>query len=159
MIWAAITKNGVAAVVPIRGTLNGVRYLDILKANLPSIVQRDFPLPRLAGTEPVFQHDNAPCHKFLPVERWLRQEATFKHMHWPPYSPDLNPIENLWPMLKDAVRRRGQAANLDQLWENIQAVVAELNTPQWTRKIRNLYESMPRRIQAVIDANGYQTKY
>lgn len=82
---------------------------------------------------------------------------------WPPYSPDLNPIENLWKLLKEGIakaypeltimpknnltlqRLREAAADV---WENLKEEV-----------LHSLIESMPRRLEAVIEARGWYKKY
>jgi transposase len=40
-----------------------------------------------------FMQDNAPIHSAQKVQDWLRNHE-IPVMTWPPYSPDLNPIEN-----------------------------------------------------------------
>ncbi len=77
-------------------------------------------------------------------------------MNAPVNSPDLNPIENLWAkMVRDwaTVYPRNRERLEDYIverWEN------ERNNPQY---FQNLYNSMPYRMQAVIDNNGGITKY
>jgi len=46
-----------------------------------------------------FQHDNAPCHKAKSVIDYMSSKD-LNPISWPPYSPDLNPIENIWAVLK-----------------------------------------------------------
>ncbi|KAJ5718913.1 uncharacterized protein N7483_009995 [Penicillium malachiteum] len=51
---------------------------------------------------PTLIHDNAPTHT-AHVVRDALEEMNIEVMEWPPHSPDLNPIENLWALLKAAI--------------------------------------------------------
>ena len=58
----------------------------------------------------IFQQDNAPVHKFKIIGNFF-QENEWKVLEWPAYSRDLNPIENLWAILKQRL--------LTIFWEDI----------------------------------------
>lgn len=76
-------------------------------------------------------------------------------MDWPGNSPDLNPIENLWNWMKDRLQELRVSSvavlmeEIKKLW--VQATPVEL--------LQNLSDSMPKRIQMVLDAKGDMTKY
>ena len=102
----------------------------------------------------VFMQDGAPCHRAKIVTQFLKAQ-TINILDWPGNSPDLNPIENLWTILKNKVSER-QPTNAKMLEQAIKEV--------WVRDIssaycQNLVESMPRRLEAVIKAKGGPTKY
>lgn len=86
----------------------------------------------------------------------MTHEDEYKHLPWPAQSADLNIIEPLWSFLERSIRNRyPPPASLPELsqylheeWYNI-----PLNT------IQHLYESIPRRIQAVLHAKGGPTPY
>ena len=73
---------------------------------------------------------------------------------WPPQSPDMNPIEQLWPMV---IRQlEGQMfSSAAAPWEALQAAFASATQSC----VLSLYNSMARRMAAVLVANGGNTKY
>ncbi len=73
---------------------------------------------------------------------------------WPANSPDLNPIENLWGIVKRKMRDT-RPNNADDLKATVKETWASI-PPQQCHK---LITSMPRRIEAVIKAKGAPTKY
>lgn len=100
-----------------------------------------------------FQQDNNPKHTAGLVKDWFREKQV-SVVPWPSQSPDLNPIENLWNELK---RKLGGQyfTNGNQLWEAVQREWYSI--PQQT--CQKLKESMPRRLQKVLDNNGGYSGY
>jgi transposase len=70
-------------------------------------------------------------------------------------SPDLNPIKNLWKVLKTNVQELYQPRSTEEMKDTLQLVWDAL--PE--KILTNLVASIPRRIQAVIDAKGASTKW
>src|SRR5882757_10957796 len=88
-------------------------------------------------------------------EAWFKQN-NINVLKWPAQSPDLNPIEHLWQHLKRQLNAyEVPPAGIHELWDRVQM--------EWEKipkeVCRNMIESMPRRIEAVIKAKGAQTKY
>ena len=76
-------------------------------------------------------------------------------MVWPPQSADLNPIEDLWHHLKTRLGEYDRpASGIAELWKRVQK---EWEAP--ASVCQNLIASMPRRVQAVLQAKGGYTKY
>ncbi len=75
-------------------------------------------------------------------------------LDFPPYSPDLNPIENVWNDLARRVENK-PASTIQQL----QDAIAEEWEATSVDLLRKLARSMPKRCKAVIDAKGDHTKY
>jgi len=106
--------------------------------------------------------DNAPIHKAGIIKEWF--EISGVHVvDWPPYSPDLNPIENLWKLLKVEIIRghlefiviKDNMATKEHLircameaWETLKDGL-----------LNKLALGMQRRVDAVLAANGWYTKY
>ena len=104
--------------------------------------------------------DGAPYHKGAATERRKEYEQMgwigWGPGTWPSNSPDLNPIENLWHILRSNIRKRKrQPRNRKELIEALQEEWKKLDM----EKVGALIDSMPRRLQAVIDANGGSTHY
>ncbi|MBW0571071.1 hypothetical protein O181_110786 [Austropuccinia psidii MF-1] len=76
-------------------------------------------------------------------------------MDWPAHSPDLNPKKNIWKSMKSQISKLYQPQMLDELKHAIQALWDDLHY-----SILNDYlQSMPRRMQMVIDQRGGPTLY
>ncbi len=107
--------------------------------------------------------DNAPIHRARKSKLWF-QENGIEVMEWPSYSPDLNPIENLWALLKkkiykvypdlDSLKGKGDEAET-QLFQILQMAWTNLRE----EVIEGLISSMLDRCAAVIIAKGWHTKY
>ena len=99
-------------------------------------------------------HDNDPGrHNSNVVKTWLHNNG-ISLLDFPPYSPDLNPIENLWSDVQKRVEE-AQATTKEEL-EN---VVQEEWAATTVESVRKLVRSMPHRIAQVIERNGAYTDY
>ncbi|GFV49083.1 DDE_3 domain-containing protein [Trichonephila clavipes] len=68
------------------------------------------------GAEFLFMDDNVRPHRANIVDECLQSEDITR-MHWPAYSPDLNPIEHVWDMLDRRIAARQPPPNcLPELW-------------------------------------------
>ncbi|OCK87777.1 uncharacterized protein K441DRAFT_592595 [Cenococcum geophilum 1.58] len=75
-------------------------------------------------------------------------------MCWPANSPDLNPIENVWRLLKRRVAKRCPHT-LKELKQCVEEEWAALELSDFAKYIGNIKE----RCQAVVDAKGGHMKW
>ncbi len=148
MIWAAMPSAGVGPLCFLKSTVNAAIYQDILE---------HFMLPsadKLYGdADFIFQQDLAHAHTAKGTKSWFNDHG-ITVLDWPANSPDLNPIENLWGIVKRKMRDT-RHNNADDLKATVKETWASI-PPQQCHK---LITSMPRRIEAVIKAKGAPTKY
>ena len=86
--------QGCWALVPVSGTVDSQKYIEILENYLRPSISWYF------GDDAVtFQQDNAPCHVYRVVREYLDENDIFT-MEWPAQSPDLNIKENIWLSIK-----------------------------------------------------------
>ncbi|GFX69842.1 transposable element Tcb2 transposase [Trichonephila clavipes] len=141
MVWGGISIGGRTDLHIIRnGTLTGRRYAgEILR---PHVI----PYAIAIGDSFVFQDDNARPHRARLVENMLEAE-TIQRMEWPACSPDLNPIEPVWDMLRRRIDARPRPPATVRDLEI--ALLEEWNSiPQ--SLIDNLIASMENRCAAVL---------
>ncbi len=146
MVWGANSVRGKSRLVIIEGTVDSPKYCQILEEALPDIKE-------LHRRGYIFQQDNAPCHTAKNTKKWF--EATdIKVSDWPAGSPDLNPIEAVWKLMKDIVEKQRPKtitelkAIISKVWENFNQDL-----------IKSLIYSMPRRLEKCIEVQGEVTGY
>jgi len=104
------------------------------------------------NNDTIFQGGNLPIHTARNVHSWFEEhEDLLQHLLWLAQLPTLNIIEPLWSVLESRVRNRFPPSSLKQLEEEWYSIPLET--------IQNLHESIPRRIQAVLQTNGGPTPY
>jgi transposase len=148
MVWGCFAAHGVGIITWIKGIMRKEHYEDILNDSMIPSANLLF-----GDDNFIFQQDNDPKHTANTIKEWFT-DRNVEVLAWPSQSPDLNPIENLWGILDK--RLAGRTCNSEEelfkvLEEGWNALPVDLLT--------RLVESMPRRIQAVIDAKGDATKY
>ena len=104
----------------------------------------------------VLMQDGAPCHTARSINEWL-SEKKVPVFDWVGQSADGNPIENCWTRLNQIIAGMSTCSNLGQLAKQISKAWKKLGKDR--KYLTALTDSMPTRIQAIIDANGDVTKY
>jgi len=102
--------------------------------------------------------DNAPIHTGHGMREFRITEPEFGRavVFQPPYSPEPNPIEHVWSRMKLILRERDFSSPEDlrrgvrEAWQQV---------ARDRDYLRALTQSMPRRLNAVVEAEGGPTRY
>ena len=135
------------------GGLNGEQYVhQVLEGPLFEFYTT---LNKERGGRMVVVEDGAPAHR-SKVANEAQRHLGIRSLTHPPNSPDLNPIEPIWGVLKSRVAARpGSQKSLDTLWKAAQAVWEEMTEEE----MGEIMGSMPGRVKAVLKAKGGYTRF
>ncbi|UYV68761.1 hypothetical protein LAZ67_6000727 [Cordylochernes scorpioides] len=124
MVWGAIAYDSRSPLLRIQGTMTAQRYVD-----------------------DVLRPDNARPHTARISQQALQD---VQMLPWPPYSPDLSPIEHVWDIIGRRLHALPQPRSEDELWQMVEREWRAI--PQ--DAIRTLIDSLPRRVAACIAVRG-----
>ncbi|UYV80911.1 Transposase [Cordylochernes scorpioides] len=145
MVWGAIAYDSRSPLLRIQGTMTAQRYVDD--------VLRPVTLPYLQGVpNALYQQANARPHTARISQQALQD---VQMLPWPPYSPDLSPIEHVWDIIGRRLHALPQPRSEDELWQMVEREWRAI--PQ--DAIRTLIDSLPRRVAACIAVRGGPTCY
>ena len=149
-VWACFSWNGLGKIFLFKKNLNAIRLCKIYASALLPSARKWF---GDSNDHWVLQEDNDPKHQSKFANEW-RAKKKITRLPWPARSPDLNPVENIWAILKSNVRYH-QPKNLKELasairkeWKNLSIEYAQ-----------NLVASVQRRIKDVLEKNGDHILY
>lgn len=120
MVWGAFSGKGRAElqVLPKNLTVNQHVYLELLSDHLPQAFEDT--------DAAIFQQDSAPAHRAISVTQWLDDCCVTFIKDWPGNSPDINPIENLWEIVKQDLQGK-DVSSVPKLVEEIRASWANIS--------------------------------
>ena len=147
MIWAGISYRGKTPVVVLKKSVDSLVYQDVLDEGLISTADCLYP----DGW--ILQQDNARPHTSTSTKKFFH-ERQINVLEWPSRSPDLNCIENLWSVLEQNLEKsiptslKDLESEIERGWEEISR-----------EEVYKLIESMPKRLQLCIEAQGGEIPY
>ena len=150
MVWAGVSgiERTPLVFVPQGAKINSISYHELI---LEPVV-KDISQSMFSGKDFLFQQDGAPSHTSKLTQAWLRENILdfIAKEEWPPYSPDLNPMDySIWSILESKA--------CDNSHTSIDTLMTSLNKewgkiPQET--LRAAVEAFPRRLKAGIQKKG-----
>ena len=149
MVWAAFAGTQKSALAILEGKKDRYKYIETLEDYLLPFTDNHLPLTW------IFMQDGAPCHRALDVKTWFKENG-IRILDWPAYSPDLNPIENLWGIIV-----RHVYANQRQ-FETVETLIDAI-TECWDSLssdcLKKLSSSMQNRCIKVLQNKGKKIDY
>ncbi|UYV83613.1 hypothetical protein LAZ67_23001634 [Cordylochernes scorpioides] len=142
MVWGAIAYDSRSPLLRIQGTMTAQRYVDD--------VLRPVTLPYLQGVpNALYQQDNARPHTARISQQALQD---VQMLPWPPYSPDLSPIEHVWDIIGRRLHAFPQPRSEDELWQMVERTISRrliANGLHSCRPLRRLPLTPPNRRQCL----------
>ena len=114
---AALRHDGLTAPMVIDGALNGEWFLTYVNQILGSTLQEG----------DIVVLDNLSSHKVVGVKQAIESVGA-QVLYLPPYSPDLNPIENVFSKLKTMLRKL-RSRTIEDLWKSL-GELCDIFTPK-----------------------------
>ncbi|KAJ5591462.1 Transposable element tc3 transposase [Penicillium hispanicum] len=112
----------------------------------------------MVNEDRIFWHNNTLIYTARIV-----QQALAEMNIEPPHSPDLNPIKNLWALLKAKIYKIRPdlvyMLNNDQTKEILVATAQQAWDELDIQHLQHLSETMPNRVRAIIESQGWYTPY
>lgn len=163
MCWGMISCKGVGSITFCNGYMNSEQYVNIVKNHAEPTLRTWFRRETSSRLPSYFMQDGAPCHTSRFSMNFLNQQKG-RVLPWPGNSPDTNPIENFWWVLKKEVRKELDRvrvkSNLTEL-EILKKVITDVwyNNKKVQKTAINCCLSMPNRIKFLRQRKCLWTKY
>ena len=105
MVWGAISSDARRVLCGCNISVDSIEYQRLLNESLPQIY----------NTRHIFLHDGAACQRSTATVKNLEAIKVRMLPNWPPQSPDLNIIKNIWSILKEGLKKK-HFGTVDEFW-------------------------------------------
>lgn len=147
-LWGCICAHGLGHAELYVDSLDARRYQTILGLNLVASARQFWPRGQWW-----FQQDNWTVHTAATSRAWFHTHGV-DVLDWPAWSPDLNPIEELWNDLKRHVYQRSPAT-----MEQLEQFISEEWAATDLNFIARICTNMPHRLQQLLANSGHKIPY
>ena len=159
-IWACVANNLPGPLVPFDDVTTAKAYTDSLEKNLLPFIEK---LPTDVKDGLVFQQENGRMHTAHFTNRWFTKNG-ISVVAWPPNSPDMNPMDEVWHELMAKLHHRMPHADvISGEPAQMREVLLERLNIVWSEIVGDVFEqlisSMPSRVEALYEAQGWYTRY
>ena len=145
MVWGCMSWGELGNLAIVEGSMDTIRYLQVMDSHL---------VPQAAAWllsgDWIYQQDGARCHASFRAMQYF-EERNIPIFPWTANSPDMNPMENVWALLKKRVYALG-AGSKQQLIQNIHSAVSD--EIYWKTVCEKLIESVPTRTACDVRNKG-----
>ena len=167
LVWGGISSLGLTKlhIIPNKTSVNSTYYInEILEKEVKPAFQRTVVCSDLTATklfhnnsEGLFQQDGARAHTSRASLEWLNTNINgyISPEDWPPNSPDLSPIENVWSIMAATVYADPEPQTLNTLKRRLRKAWKSIPL----KTLKNLIGSMPDRLETVLMSKGDTIKY
>jgi len=147
-VWGAICSRGKVSLKIFTENMDAELYTKILEEKLPEV-------KKLFGSVSAWtwQQDNDPKHTSNKAMLWFKEKRV-RLIDWPSYSPDLNPMENVWGYIKKEIAKK-RPHTLAELEQNLLVLQNNLSDEY----LGALVASMPKRVKVIIAKEGDRIPY
>ncbi|GBM05242.1 Transposable element Tc3 transposase [Araneus ventricosus] len=149
MVWAAFGFNSQVGLAFLDDRQNSPNYIETLENYLMPFAEN------IGGRNWEYQHDDASIYTSNATKNYLNSKNG-TGLEWPPISPDLNPIGNVWDIMSRKVHENGEQfysvnilkTNIESSWYNLEPGI-----------LQTLIMSMEKRVYDAILRNGKTLNY
>jgi transposase len=176
MFWGGIAIDGKSRLIPVHGGMNAANYATVLTEgyfNLQKELEGVYGIVEGVAEGPTaqtgesivfLQQDNATAHTAKATVKFFEENNIKVFAKWPANSPDLNPIEHVWAILKRRVyafieERKTVFTQSKASKDEFRELVLKTWDAIAQEEIRPLILNMDERLEAVIKAKGGHTHY